>query len=301
MESADPTPSRERWLFLGSALVLLTALLVALGREQHWGEAMVPLRLTTPNSGGLRPGQEVRISGMPVGQITSLELQNDASVAVHLQVTRRHAALIGPKSAARQSQEGLVGDHFLEISADPHPAGRARDGSELRDRTIRYLPPVALDALMNQLLVTQQELQATLRNTHRLTGRDLPITLQEARRSLVEVRGLSAAVQREAVATAPELRASLRDTRQGLGTVGQLSTTLEKETRATAPELRQSLEQLRSTGARAEQASAEAQQLLQEVRGLLRRLTGWLGMEAGPHPDGESPRKAPDRSNATPH
>ena len=284
MESADPPPSRERWLFLGSALVLLTALLVALGREHHWGEEMVSLRLSTPNSGGLRAGQEVRISGMPVGQITSLQLQRDASVAVQLKVTRRHADLIGPKSAARQSQEGLVGDHFLEISADPQPAGRARDGLALRDRRIRYVPPVALDALLNQLLVTQQELQATLRNTHRLTGRDLPITLQEARRSLVEVRNLSAAVQRETVSTAPELRASLQDTRRGLGRVSQLSTTLEKETSATAPQLRQGLEQLRSTGARAEQASAEAQQLLQEIRRLLHRLTGWLGIEASPSP-----------------
>ena len=284
MDSADSSPSRERWLFLGSALVLVTALLVALGREHHWGEEMVSLQLSTPNSGGLRAGQEVRISGMPVGQITSLHLQADASVAVHLQVARRHAALIGPKSAARQSQEGLVGDHFLEISADPLPAGRSRDGSELGDRRIRYVPPVALDALLNQLLVTQQELQATLRNTHRLTGRDLPITLQEARRSLVEVRNLSAAMQRETVSTGPELRASLRDTRQGLGRVSQLTTTLEQETRSTAPQLRQGLEQLRSTGARAEQASTEAQQLLQEIRGLLHRLTSWLGMEAAPKP-----------------
>ncbi|MEB3235297.1 MAG: MlaD family protein [Cyanobacteriota bacterium] len=89
-----PEP-QQRWLFLGSGLLLVVAVLIGLAREQHWGVPMVELRLRSTNAGSLRAGQEVRISGLPVGQIKSLQLQSDASVAVRFQVARRHAALIG--------------------------------------------------------------------------------------------------------------------------------------------------------------------------------------------------------------
>ena len=83
----DTTQTSERWFFLGSGLVLVGALLV-------------PLQLTSRHAGALRPGQEVRILGMPVGQVTAMQLQPDASVHVQRQVAKRYAALIGPKSAA---------------------------------------------------------------------------------------------------------------------------------------------------------------------------------------------------------
>lgn len=281
-QHTDSTQLKERWLFLGSGLVLVIGLLIALAREHHWGEPMVTLQLTSPNAGGLRAGQDVRISGMPVGQVTALKLQPDARVMVRLKVSKRYAALIGPKSSASQSQEGLVGDHFLEISPDPRPGGK---GSDLSDRSIRYEQPVAISTLMNQLLQTQQELHATLRNARRLTATDLPETLRVARRSLTGVTGLSAALQREASATAPELRAGLRETRRSLTGVNSLTGTLQKETVATAPDLRASLQQLRRTGASAEATSDEVQQLLKETRRLLRLLTGLFGVEgkaAGP-------------------
>jgi len=263
---------------VGPMLVTLLAMALLLPRwlEHHWGEPMVSLQLTSRHAGGLRPGQEVRISGLPVGQVTSLQLEPDARVLVRLQVARRYAALIGPRSAASQSQEGLVGDHFVEISPDPQSGGK---GSRLNGRSIRYEPPVALSTLMQQLLRTQRDLQATLRNTTRLTASDLPETLREARLSLRGVNRLTATLERESVATGPELRASLRDTRRSLGGVNQLTRTLQKETAATAPLLRASLQQLGRTGASAEQTSNEAQQLLKETRRLLRLLSGLFGAE----------------------
>ena len=274
--ATDATATKERWLFLGSGLLLVAAVLFTLAREHHWGEPMVALQLTSRHAGGLRPGQEVRISGLPVGQVTSLQLQPDASVRVRLQVARRYASLLGPKSAASQSQEGFVGDHVLEISPDPQPVGK---GSTLDGGSIRYEQPVAVATLMQQLLRTQKDLQATLRNTSRLTASDVPETLRDVRRSLQGVGRLTARLEQETVATGPELRASLRDTRQSLQRVNSLTGTLQRETAATAPGLRAGLQQLSRTGASAEATSNEVQQLLKETRRLLRLLSGLLGVE----------------------
>ena len=69
-----PTRSHERLLFLGSGLLLLGAVVVGLAREQHWGQRFLDLRLVAANANGIKPGQEVQISGMQVGQVRSLEM-----------------------------------------------------------------------------------------------------------------------------------------------------------------------------------------------------------------------------------
>jgi phospholipid/cholesterol/gamma-HCH transport system substrate-binding protein len=168
--------------------------------------------------------------------VRHLQLLPDARVAVQLQVERRYASLIGPQSVASQNQEGLVGDHYLEISADPQPQARS---TSLNGRTIRYEPPIAVATLMQQLMQVQGELTTTLRNTSRLTATDVPQTLREARRSLIGVNELATVLQRESVSTAPELRQALR--------------------------------QLSRTGSSAEQTSTQAQQLIRQSQPLLIR------------------------------
>jgi phospholipid/cholesterol/gamma-HCH transport system substrate-binding protein len=258
---------RERWLFLGSGLLLSAAVLFGLAREQRWGEPMLQLQLLSVNAGGLRAGQEVRISGLPVGQVRHLQLLPDARVAVKLQVERRYASLIGPKSVASQNQEGLVGDHYLEISADPQPQGRV---SSLNGRTIRYEPPIAVATLMQQLLQAQRELTTTLRNTSRLTATDLPQTLREARRSLNGVSELATALRRESASTAPELRQALRQLSRTGTSAEQTSTQAQQLIRQSQPLLIRTLDDL--------------QQITSASRRLLHSLMGLTGTEEAPAP-----------------
>lgn len=225
-EIANNSP-RERFIFLGSGLVLAAALLVGLAREQHWGTRWVNLYLTSSNAEGLRPGQDVRLSGIPIGKVQVLQLQPNAQVKVTLRVEEQHAYLIGPKSVASLGREGLVGDHFVTISADPQTKHHA---AHLAGRMLAYEQPLAVNNLMLRLLDTQTELQATLRNTTRLTARDLPATLKA---------------------------------------MNSLAATLERETADTTPQLRQTLQQINRTGASAEQASQQAQQLLLQSQPLL--------------------------------
>ena len=88
-------------------------LLVGLAREQGWGQRHLSLRLLIKNAAGIRVGQDVRISGIPVGQVRSISLRPDAKVQVQLEVAERYASLVGPRSGASQGQEGFVGDHYL--------------------------------------------------------------------------------------------------------------------------------------------------------------------------------------------
>lgn len=248
----------ERWLFLGSGLVLLIAVLLGMAREQRWGQPMVTFRLISSTATGLHPGQEVRISGLPVGQLRSLQLQPDASVVVQVEVAQRYASLIGSTSRARQGQEGFVGDRYLEISPDPQPTGKAKN---LAGHRLQYEQPLELAALLQQLVQTQKDLQATLHNTTRLTANDLPQTLREARLSLGGIHDLASTLQRESIATAPDLRDTLRQISRTGSNAEQTSTQAQQLLRASQPALIRTLEDIQTL-------TRTSQRLLQNLMGL---------------------------------
>ena len=258
---------RERWLFLGSGVVVILAVLLGLAREQRWDQPMVTFRLISSNATGLRPGQEVRISGLPVGQLRSLQLQPDASVAIAVEVARRYAPLIGPTSVARQGQEGFIGDRYLEISPDPQPAGKGMDPS---GQHLRYEQPLELALLLQQLVQTQKDLQATVRNTTRLTANDLPQTLLEARLSLRGVHSLATFLHRESAATAPDLRQTLRQINRAGNSVEQTSTEAQQLLRTSQPGLIRTL--------------ADIQALTNTSQRLLQTLLGLFGTDGGGNP-----------------
>lgn len=230
-------------LFVGSGVLLL----VGLAREQRWGQRHLNLRLQIQNASGVRVGQDVRISGLPVGQVRDISLRPDARVLVQLQVDEPYAALVGPGTVASQGQEGFVGDHYLVLSPDPQRPGTSLGTHPMQGRTIPYAQPVPIASMMQNLARTQTDLQATLQHTNRITGNDLPLTLREARRSLQEMTGLGEA--------------------------------LRQETQTTAPQLRQTLKQVSQTGRSASATSEQAEQLLRESRPvLLRTLTELQGI-----------------------
>ena len=131
----EPSEPRERWLFLLSGGLLLLALLVAIGGERRWGEPHFTVELVAFSADGLQKGMEVRLSGLPIGRVESLELQRDARVAVILRINDRYRHLVGPRSRARSGMVGLVGQSFITLTPDPGSDG---EGSK------RPLPPPGL-------------------------------------------------------------------------------------------------------------------------------------------------------------
>ena len=69
---------RDRLLFLGSGLLILIALLVGLGRAQRWGTRYVDVYIQAKDVNGLKRGEEIRIAGIPVGQVGRLQLTDQA-------------------------------------------------------------------------------------------------------------------------------------------------------------------------------------------------------------------------------
>ena len=281
--NANNNPDRPStpWLFLGSGLVLIGAVLLGLSREQGWGERSLAVQLNTRNAAGLRAGQEVRISGLPVGKVKALALQPDASVRVELQLAERYADLIGPRSVASQGQEGFVGDRFVVISPDPQRQAKRDKAGRL---SLRYEEPIAISSVMNQLAQTQLLLQATLRNTTALTAGDIPRVMGDMRRTLQDARRLANTLDRETVSTAPQLRSTLQQVERTGSRAATTATEAHRRLAGSRPAVISTLEEL--------------QRVSTLSRRLLEGLIGLTGLAAGsgsssPQPPANSPSEGP--------
>ena len=264
MNHPEPTHPRERLLFLGSGVLLLLMVVVGLAREQRWGTHFIHVYLEANNTNGLHSGEEVRISGVPVGQVGGLKLMPDAKVRVQLKVEHSKAQLIGPASTARLGQEGLVGERFIEISADPQATAQTIDGT-----TIPFRSPISLESTLEELSRTQRALQATLNNTTTLTGKDGAIntTLADLRKTLQSTQTLSTTINQEAEATAPVLRDSLNTVSREVREVSEGTQAAEREAQQLLKDTRPLI-----TG-----TLQEVRELAQTSRRLLNTLLGVMG------------------------
>ena len=243
-EQRDPGKPQDQWVFLGATGFLFVALVMGLAREQHWGERFREVQLIAPTAAGLRTGIDVRISGLPVGQVVALEMQPDARVRIRMNIADRYQRLIGPKSAATQGVDGFVGDHFIAISPDPQPQDQApsrrRGAAPL---LLPYTQPVDITRVMEQLVTTQVSLQSTLRQISSMTAKHVPKLADEVSHTLAQVDQLSTTVNRELKVTAPQLRRSL----QTVDRTGQAATQLMNSTNPLLPPTLQQVQDLART------------------------------------------------------
>lgn len=232
---AEGGQRRERLLFLGSGLLLLTVVIVGFAKAQRWGTSFVDVYIKARNVNGLTRGEDIRIAGIPIGKVGVLRLNKKGKVDVQLQIETDKSYLIGPRSKAHLAKEGLIGDPFLVISADPRPEDQ---GAAIHGSTIPFQEPVSVDSLLKQLSSTQQELQATLRNTTALTASNgsLQATLDATHQ-------LAKTMNTQVSDTAPVMREAMASVAADVHAVSESTEAVEKETLSLIRETRPLVEQ----------------------------------------------------------
>lgn len=95
----------------------------------------------------LKGGQDVRIAGIPVGTVKSVELAPDNSVDVTFDVNKRYQLYTSTRAAIRY--ENLVGDRYLEIASGPGELRKLPPGGTIPQQNTQ--PALDLDALLGGL------------------------------------------------------------------------------------------------------------------------------------------------------
>ena len=128
------------------AMLLVAAMLVVVFGEFRFASDS-KYHATFTDAARLKAGQDVRISGVPVGTVGAVKLNPDNTVDVAFDVDKRYQLYTSTRAAVRY--ENLVGDRYLEITAGPGELRKIPPGSTIpRENT---QPALDLDALLGGL------------------------------------------------------------------------------------------------------------------------------------------------------
>lgn len=102
--------------FVIAALAAIIALFVYIGGENDLFAERYHLRFRAASGTGIQKGMPVKLSGLRIGRIQKISLDEQAKVIVRLKVDRKYSKWIRADSTASLLKEGIVGDSIIKIS-----------------------------------------------------------------------------------------------------------------------------------------------------------------------------------------
>ncbi|HWF68120.1 MAG TPA: MCE family protein [Mycobacterium sp.] len=157
--------SSHRSMMVKVGIFTVTMLLVAVGLVVIFGEFRFgPSNTYHANfidATRLKPGQKVRIAGVPVGAVKGVKLNPNNTVDVAFSVDKRYTIYSSTRAVIRY--ENLVGDRFLEITSGPGELRKLRPGATIDQQHTQ--PALDLDALLGGLRPVLKGLDADKINT----------------------------------------------------------------------------------------------------------------------------------------
>jgi len=164
MAAAKGMPSHRSMVikmsvFTVAMLLVATALIAVFGDFRFGPESTYHATFTDVSR--LKPGQKVRIAGVPVGSVAGIKLNPDNTIDVKFGVDQRYTLYSSTRAAIRY--ENLVGDRFLEITSGPGELRTLPPGGTINSQHTQ--PALDLDALLGGLRPVVKGLDADKVNT----------------------------------------------------------------------------------------------------------------------------------------
>lgn len=146
-------------LFVFVGLVLIGALLLNFSRSAGLFKAKYHLSMRTRSVAGLKEGADVFLSGVRIGNVTQIKLdQKNKGVLVKLSILEDFPLRRG--SLFTIDQQGVLGDQFVSVNPGPPDAELLKDGEEIEGSEPFNLQEVAQSA--NSLIKRFEQLGATV-------------------------------------------------------------------------------------------------------------------------------------------
>jgi phospholipid/cholesterol/gamma-HCH transport system substrate-binding protein len=138
------------------AMILVAAFLIVVFGEFRFGSDS-SYHATFTDASRLKAGQDVRISGVPVGTVNKIKLNPDNTVDVAFNVNKRYQLYTSTRAVVRY--ENLVGDRYLEITSGPGELRKLPAGATIAKQNTQ--PALDLDALLGGLRPVLKGLDGT--------------------------------------------------------------------------------------------------------------------------------------------
>ena len=185
--------------FVVLPLFVLAVVGVFMAKAQHLFERKYHVKASLSKSYGLEPGSPVLFSGIPIGRVELVDLNDRGTVDVLLQLRSRYQELVREDSEARIAKSGIVvGQTQVDIAMGSATKPALADGA-----TIRAVEPKDIGELVDEIKPVLDSVKQTLLRVEDIT-KDMQATIQTGGRALGQVE--------QATRELPTLIASVRHT-----------------------------------------------------------------------------------------
>lgn len=236
-------------IFVIFALIFILTTIVFVARGQKWFSKRYPYLVIFDRVGGIKPGTDVTISGMEVGRVKSLRLNEERKIEITLEVFADYKDYLRKDSSATVIS-GLLGGKTIEISPGSPDQDPIQPGATIPSQEPREL-------------------------TDFLKGLDFQSPLKKAEATLSNLEALSAKLkdpQGELFALLKNIEFLSQQLRRGEGNLGAIlqDKRIYNDLSATLTSLRHSAEHLEKTTANAALLSANLPKLTGDLEQYLK-------------------------------
>lgn len=219
-------------LFSLGALSLGLSLIALYSQRLGWFEKSLMVSLITPSSQGLVPGTPVRMSGLRVGALQSIDLLADGRVKIILRIREKYRPWITPKSEATLSPSGLLGTGSIDLTPAP-----MKWQSLPASFVVSAQAAPTVESFLGGAEATRGDLQQLLRSTNKIANQQLPPALVQLSKSLEAAQATAETVNSQL----PGMSAALMSTLQVYAKTGESADQISREALTTLQALRPDL------------------------------------------------------------
>lgn len=131
--------------------VVFIAIIYFIGNKQSMFGDTVPLYAHFNNVNGLQPGNNVRYSGIGIGTVRNIEMINDTTIVIQMEIDNKIMCHIRKNAVATISSDGLVGSMIVNIIPGSHNRPIVAAGD-----TIASYSRIRTDDILKTLNVTNE-------------------------------------------------------------------------------------------------------------------------------------------------
>lgn len=129
--SKEPGSRWKLGMFVIIGLVVFAAAIFFVGRQTNLFGSTFHLTAQFKSAGGLKEGNNIRFSGLNVGTVNTITLQ-DSFVVVDMVIKKKVQEFIKSDATAIIGSDGLMGDKVLTINPGTISKNHVKDGDQLR-------------------------------------------------------------------------------------------------------------------------------------------------------------------------
>lgn len=213
-------------VFVLSGTALLILALYLIGSKQNFFGSTFELHAKFKTINGLMPGNNIRFTGIDIGTVKKVEIENDSTVNVVMIIENDVRQFIKQNAIATVGTDGLMGNKLINISSSDENASCVTNGD-----IIKSINPIGTDAMMRTLEVSNQNIKEITNDMKIIANRlNKPNTLWSILMDTTISKNLKQAIininktSESAYIMTSDLKSIVKGVKSGNGTVGKLLT-----------------------------------------------------------------------------